>query len=86
MIFTKKKSYKNGGTVSDFDVNALERRLKKAKREKPKSVQLYNQIGNYWRIKGDTRQSIECFRRALAVSPHNAEVFYKKDTFIYFVI
>uniref|UniRef100_A0A1B6D116 Uncharacterized protein n=1 Tax=Clastoptera arizonana TaxID=38151 RepID=A0A1B6D116_9HEMI len=59
---------------SELDVDALERRLKKAKREKPKSVQLYNQIGNFWRIKGDTQKSIECFRRALAVSPHNAEV------------
>ncbi|CAG4908273.1 unnamed protein product [Colias eurytheme] len=72
LIFTKKKSYKNG--VTELDINALEKRLKKAKREKPKSVQLYNQIGNFWRIKGDTRQSIECFRRALAVSPYNAEV------------
>lgn len=61
-------------TPTDFDVNALERRLKKAKREKPKSVSLYNQIGNFWRIKGDAHKSIECFRRALAVSPHNAEV------------
>lgn len=42
--------------------------------QKPKSVQLYNQIGNFWRIKGDAQRSIECFRRALAVSPHNAEV------------
>ncbi|KAI4504679.1 hypothetical protein M0802_000229 [Mischocyttarus mexicanus] len=57
-----------------IDVDLLERRLKKAKREKPKSVQLYNQIGNFWRIKGDAQRSIECFRRALAVSPHNAEV------------
>lgn len=69
LIF-KKKSSKN----NDFDVDALERKLKKAKREKPKSVQLYNQIGNFWRIKGDSQKSIECFRRALAVSPHNAEV------------
>ncbi|RZF45748.1 hypothetical protein LSTR_LSTR012679 [Laodelphax striatellus] len=59
---------------AEFDVEALERRLMKAKREKPKSVQLYNQIGNFFRIKGDTYRSIECFRRALAVSPHNAEV------------
>ncbi|KAI5638535.1 hypothetical protein NE865_08852 [Phthorimaea operculella] len=72
LIFTKKKSFKNG--VTELDINALEKRLKKAKREKPKSVQLYNQIGNFWRIKGDTRLSIECFRRALAVSPYNAEV------------
>lgn len=42
--------------------------------QKPKSVQLYNQIGNFWRVKGDAQRSIECFRRALAVSPHNAEV------------
>lgn len=69
MIFKKK-----GTKSTEFDVNALERKLKKAKREKPKSVQLYNQIGNFWRIKGDAQKSIECFRRALAVSPHNAEV------------
>ncbi|EZA59137.1 uncharacterized protein LOC105275542 [Ooceraea biroi] len=65
---------KNGGKTTDVDIDLLERRLKKAKREKPKSVQLYNQIGNFWRIKGDAQRSIECFRRALAVSPHNAEV------------
>ncbi|XP_044271216.1 uncharacterized protein LOC123015515 isoform X2 [Tribolium madens] len=68
LIFTKRTKKK------DFDVDALERKLKKAKREKPKSVQLYNQIGNFWRIKGDAEKAIECFRRALAVSPHNAEV------------
>lgn len=67
LIFTKKSK-------KEFDVDALERRLKKAKREKPKSVQLYNQIGNFWRIKGDAEKAIECFRRALAVSPYNAEV------------
>ncbi|XP_014210318.1 tetratricopeptide repeat protein 17 isoform X2 [Copidosoma floridanum] len=60
--------------LADFDIDLLERRLKKAKREKPKSVQIYNQIGNFWRIKGNALRSIECFRRALAVSPHNAEV------------
>lgn len=72
-LFLKKKS---GGlkSLKNFDIDALERRLKRAKREKPKSVQLYNQIGNFWRIKGDARQSIECFRRALAVSPADAEV------------
>lgn len=72
-VFMKKKNV-DAKAILNFDVDALERRLKKAKREKPKSVQLYNQIGNYWRIKGDARQSIECFRRALAVSPADAEV------------
>ncbi|XP_076242908.1 uncharacterized protein LOC143184505 [Calliopsis andreniformis] len=65
---------KNNGKTMDVDIDLLEKRLIKAKREKPKSVQLYNQIGNFWRIKGDAQRSIECFRRALAVSPHNAEV------------
>ncbi|XP_029037576.1 uncharacterized protein LOC117602496 [Osmia lignaria lignaria] len=65
---------KNGGKTMEVDIDLLEKRLIKAKREKPKSVQLYNQIGNFWRIKGDAQRSIECFRRALAVSPHNAEV------------
>ncbi|XP_063236756.1 uncharacterized protein LOC134539019 [Bacillus rossius redtenbacheri] len=65
---------KKGSKSSELDVDLLERRLKKTKREKPKSVQLYNQLGNFWRIKGNAHKSIECFRRALAVSPHNAEV------------
>lgn len=69
MLIFKKK-------VSEIDISSLERKLKKAKREKPKSVQLYNQIGNFWRVRGDTLKSIECFRRALAVSPHNAEVTF----------
>lgn len=38
------------------------------------TVQLYNQIGNFWRIKGDAAKSIECFRRALAISPSNPDV------------
>ena len=70
-LFLKKKGQ---NSLKSFDINALERRLRKAKREKPRSVNLYNQIGNYWRIKGDARQSIECFRRALAIAPTNAEV------------
>ncbi|KAJ8681676.1 hypothetical protein QAD02_017468 [Eretmocerus hayati] len=60
--------------LADFDIDLLERRLRRAKSEKPRSVSLYNQIGNFWRIKGNAQRAIECFRRALAVSPHNAEV------------
>jgi len=37
-------------------------------------VQLYNQMGNFNRIKGHTLRAIECFRRALAVAPNNPEV------------
>lgn len=62
--------------MKNFNIDELEKRLKKAKREKPMSVQLYNQIGNFWRIKGDATKSIECFRRALSISPSNAEVLH----------
>ena len=35
---------------------------------------LYNQIGNFLRIRGDTYHSIECFRSALAIAPANSDV------------
>ncbi|CAG7835369.1 unnamed protein product, partial [Allacma fusca] len=71
MVFRKKGSKKD-----TIDLNTLERKLRKAKKEKPSSVQLYNQIGNFWRIKGHTLRAIECFRRALAVAPNNPEVSF----------
>ncbi|XP_067658676.1 uncharacterized protein [Haliotis asinina] len=69
MIFKKK-----GSRTSEVDVNELEERLWKSKKEKPNSVQVFNQIGNFWRIKGNTQLSIECFRKALSLSPNNADV------------
>lgn len=70
-LFMKKKEQKY---LQQFDVATLERRLRKARKDNPRSVQLYNQIGNFWRIKGDTRQAIECFRKALAIMPTNSDV------------
>jgi len=35
---------------------------------------LYNQIGNFLRIKGDTYHAMECFRRALTISHNNPDV------------
>ena len=72
LTFKTKKTTKKGS--GEVNIDAIERKLKKSKRERPKSVELYNQIGNFWRIKGDTQKSIECFRRALAVSPNNADI------------
>lgn len=69
--FLKHKNVKN---LKNFNVDVLEKRLRKAKRDRPNSVHLYNQIGNFWRIKGNATMSIECFRRALAISPTNPEV------------
>ena len=42
--------------------------------QKPKSAHVYNQIGNFWRIKGNTQRSIECFRKALSISPNHPDV------------
>lgn len=42
--------------------------------QKPKSVQTHSQIGNFWRIKGNSQFAIECFRKALSISPNNPEV------------
>lgn len=69
MIFRKK-----GSRSSEVDLNDLEEKLLRLKKDKPKSAQVYNQIGNFWRIKGNTQLSIECFRRALSISPDHPDV------------
>lgn len=69
--FIRKYKLKAGKT---FDLELVENKLKQTKKDKPKSVGTFHQLGNFWRIKGDPRRAIECFRKALAVSPHNAEV------------
>lgn len=74
MLVTFATKAKSGKMTKNFDVDALEARLRKAKRDKPRSVQLYNQIGNFWRIKGNALIAIECFRKALSISPTNSEV------------
>ncbi|KAK6963726.1 tetratricopeptide repeat protein 17 [Biomphalaria glabrata] len=67
---------------SEVDMNDLEQKLRKAKRDlerdstgqKQQSAQVYNLIGNFWRIKGNTQTSIECFRKALSISPEDPEI------------
>ncbi|KAG5683649.1 hypothetical protein PVAND_012920 [Polypedilum vanderplanki] len=74
VLFTFTTKAKSGKMRKNFDVDALEAKLRKAKRDKPRSVQLYNQIGNFHRIKGNALLSIECFRKALSINPTNSEV------------
>lgn len=40
----------------------------------PTSPHVYNHIGNFWRIRGNTRLAIQCFRKALSLSPNNSDV------------
>ena len=42
--------------------------------QNPHAVGILNQVGNFWRIKGNTQLSIECFRHALALSPEHPDV------------
>jgi hypothetical protein len=64
---TSSSSSSSSPSSADIDIDAIEKRLKRAKREKPKSVEIYNQIANYWRIKGDT-QATALFITALPTS------------------
>lgn len=70
-LFLKRKA--GGQSLEHFNIDALERRLRRAKKEQPHTIHLWNQIGNFWRIKGDAGHAIECFRRALSISPTNAD-------------
>ncbi|XP_058831457.1 uncharacterized protein LOC131690027 [Topomyia yanbarensis] len=69
-LFLKRKA---GQSLEHFNIDALERRLRRAKKEQPHTIYLWNQIGNFWRIKGNAGHAIECFRRALSISPTNAD-------------
>ncbi|XP_053696152.1 uncharacterized protein LOC128743573 [Sabethes cyaneus] len=69
-LFLKRKT---GQSLEHFNIDALERRLRRAKKEQPHTIHLWNQIGNFWRIKGNAGHAIECFRRALSVAPTNAD-------------
>lgn len=40
------------------------------------SLQIYGTIGNFFRIKGDTKEAIECFRKVLAENPNDPEVLF----------
>jgi tetratricopeptide (TPR) repeat protein len=74
VLFTFSTKARSGKLKKNFDVVALEIKLRKEKKERPRSVQLYNKIGNFWRIKGNALLSIECFRKALSINPTNSEV------------
>ncbi|XP_023217138.1 tetratricopeptide repeat protein 17-like [Centruroides sculpturatus] len=65
--------FKKNGNKKDVDVNQLEKKLRKIRKEKPNSTDTYNQIGNFWRIKGDTLKAIDCFRKTLSISPNDPD-------------
>jgi Flp pilus assembly protein TadD len=74
--------FQSNGKSSEVDMNELEQKLRRAKRDVEKagpsqreqSAHVYNLIGNFWRIKGNTQNSIECFRKALGISPEDPDI------------
>eukprot|EP00128_Syssomonas_multiformis_P004112 Colp12_sorted_trinity150504_noHs@29575 len=72
------KSMKEAGVALIFDhyggLVEAEANLKKSLAEHPNNAALINEAGNYWRVKGDTFQAVECFRKALFYTPNNADV------------
>lgn len=52
----------------------IERSLKISKNNSPWNAKLFNQIGNFLRIKGDVAKAIDCFRAAIIMEPTNADV------------
>ena len=51
--------------------------------QNPESLTVLNQIGNYWRIKGNTQLAIECFRKALSISPDNPDLLLNLARVLY---
>lgn len=74
--------FQSTGKSAEVDINDLEQKLRKTRQDVEKAgpeqrehaAQVYNLIGNFWRIKGNTQTSIECFRKALSITPNNSNV------------
>ena len=47
--------------------------LKTATRENPTNPNLFNDLGNVWRVKGESYLAVECFRKALAIDAQNPD-------------
>lgn len=60
--------------TGQINMDTLRTKILKMKKKKLNGVKLYNRIGNYYRIIGNAHQSIECFRKALVIEPHNSDV------------
>lgn len=62
---------------NEFDnvqTDVIEVNLIDALKSSENKLILFNQIGNFLRIKGDTYHAIECFRSALVISYNNADI------------
>uniref|UniRef100_A0A1X7TK74 Uncharacterized protein n=1 Tax=Amphimedon queenslandica TaxID=400682 RepID=A0A1X7TK74_AMPQE len=65
------------------DLVEVEKLLKKLLNENSNDPQVFNQVGNLWRVKGNTLLAIECFRKALSVSPNDPDVLINMARTLY---
>merc|ERR1711907_410108 len=47
--------------------------LRRATREEPDNPNHFNDLGNLWRVKGDTPLAVDCFRKCLSIDPRNTD-------------
>jgi len=69
MLELFKEDFGKWPNASLINVNTIGQRLRASKLKKP---DYYIWRGNYWRMKGDTLQAIQCYRMSLEVSPRNS--------------
>ncbi|XP_002735626.1 uncharacterized protein LOC100376627 [Saccoglossus kowalevskii] len=67
MIFKKTEG-------DQIDMNLLESTLQQNIDIFPNSLSVLNEVGNFWRVKGNTLLAIECFRKALSIQPNNGDI------------
>ncbi|XP_003390378.2 PREDICTED: tetratricopeptide repeat protein 17-like, partial [Amphimedon queenslandica] len=65
------------------DLVEVEKLLKKLLNENSNDPQVFNQVGNLWRVKGNTLLAIECFRKALSVSPNDPDALINMARTLY---
>ncbi|KAI6652669.1 Tetratricopeptide repeat protein 17-like [Oopsacas minuta] len=79
MIFKKENSLES----NEETLRKVERNLKEEMKRKPLTSNILNQVGNYWRIRGNTYLAIECFRKALSRKTDNADVLLNLARVLY---
>lgn len=76
-------AFVNYRNVKNFDLSSIERKLKISKNNSPWNAKLFNQIGNFWRIKGNAAKAIDCFRAAIIIEPTNSDVLHDLARVLY---
>lgn len=61
-------------SASDVNMNEVEQELLSTVSSKSLSEIDYNRLGNFWRVRGDTHEAIDCYRQGLSQSPDHPDL------------